>query len=209
MKNKLTSFLAGILSALLLCTVLVTALAAEGTNLTVFPIQVLVNGEIFHPKDVKGNDVMVFNFNGTTYAPVRALAEAYGLEVGYDPASNLATVNAPAPAAAIVDEPEDKAAQFASCWILRPRPVCDGTGEYFDAVFKDNITLPEFKTWWNNFTPDDVRHGAAMVVRETYSIADTNNITVYFTYNNLSLGSGFGYRLYELSNFDGCWSWFS
>ena len=23
-------------------------------------------------------------FNGTSYAPVRALAEAYGLEVGYD-----------------------------------------------------------------------------------------------------------------------------
>lgn len=42
-----------------------------------------------------GNDVMVFTYKDTTYAPLRALAEAYGLEVGYDSSRNLAAVNSP------------------------------------------------------------------------------------------------------------------
>lgn len=56
-------------------------------------IKILVNGEEFKPKDANGNDVMTFTYNGTTYAPLRALAEAYGLEVGYDAAKKMATVN--------------------------------------------------------------------------------------------------------------------
>lgn len=35
---------------------------------------------------------MTFTYNGTTYAPLRALAEAYGLEVGYDAEKKMATV---------------------------------------------------------------------------------------------------------------------
>ena len=38
---------------------------------------------------------MVFVYDGTAYAPVRALAEAYGLQVGYDSEKNLATVSQP------------------------------------------------------------------------------------------------------------------
>ena len=56
-------------------------------------IKILVNGEEFKPKDANGNDVMTFTYNGTTYAPLRALAEAYGLEVGYDDAKKMATVS--------------------------------------------------------------------------------------------------------------------
>ena len=52
-----------------------------------------MNGEEFRPKDANGNDVMTFTYNGTTYAPLRALAEAYGLEVGYDSERKMATVD--------------------------------------------------------------------------------------------------------------------
>lgn len=58
-------------------------------------VKIKVNGEEFRPKDANGNDVMTFIYNGTTYAPLRALAEAYGLEVGYDAAANMATVDEP------------------------------------------------------------------------------------------------------------------
>lgn len=62
-------------------------------NIEVDPsIKILVNGEEFKPKDASGKDVMVFSYNGTTYAPLRALAEAYGLEVGYDADRRMATV---------------------------------------------------------------------------------------------------------------------
>lgn len=58
-------------------------------------IKILVNGEEFKPKDINGKDVMTFTYNGTTYAPLRALAEAYGLEVGYDAEKKMATVDRP------------------------------------------------------------------------------------------------------------------
>lgn len=60
-------------------------------------IKILVNGEEFKPKDANGDDVMTFTYNGTTYAPLRALAEAYGLEVGYDAEKRMATVSDPDP----------------------------------------------------------------------------------------------------------------
>lgn len=58
-------------------------------------IKILVNGKEFQPKDASGNDAMTFTYNGTTYAPLRALAEAYGLEVGYDANLKMATVSEP------------------------------------------------------------------------------------------------------------------
>lgn len=70
--------------------------AGKYIDITVDPtVKIKVNGEEFKPKDANGNDVMTFIYNGTTYAPLRALAEAYGLEVGYDAAANMATVDEP------------------------------------------------------------------------------------------------------------------
>ncbi|MBQ6934119.1 MAG: hypothetical protein IJN37_07000 [Clostridia bacterium] len=65
----------------------------KATNLSVTPINIEVNGSVFQPKDVTGKNVPVFAYNGTTYAPLRALAEAYGLEVGYNGEKNMATVD--------------------------------------------------------------------------------------------------------------------
>ena len=80
MKKKFISFAAGALTALLIGSTAMTALAASGAiKIEVSPISVLVDSEVFQPKDINGNDVMVFTYNGTTYAPLRALAEAYGL----------------------------------------------------------------------------------------------------------------------------------
>ena len=94
MKKRFLSFAMGALVALLIGSTTITALAASGAiTIEVSPISVLVDGEVFQPKDAKGNDVMVFTYNGTTYAPLRALAEAYGLEVGYDGERHIATVN--------------------------------------------------------------------------------------------------------------------
>jgi hypothetical protein len=75
----------------------VTSFAAGNMiSISVDPsVKILVNGAEFKPKDANGNDVMTFIYNGTTYAPLRALAEAYGLEVGYDAARNMATVSEP------------------------------------------------------------------------------------------------------------------
>lgn len=76
-------------------------------DITVDPtVKIRVNGEEFRPTDANGNPVMTFVYNGTTYAPLRALAEAYGLEVGYDAAANMATVDAPSSDGLYYDVPE-------------------------------------------------------------------------------------------------------
>ena len=93
MKERTKGLIAGILVSTTLFGITGTALAATGAiTLDVVPVKIKVNNEVFQPKDVNGNNVMVFAYNGTTYAPLRALAEAYGLEVGWDQASGTATV---------------------------------------------------------------------------------------------------------------------
>lgn len=97
MKKRFPSFLAGFLSAILLIALSAAAYAADAWTKTieVGTINVLVNGKEFKPTDPNGKPVDIFVYNGTTYAPLRALAEAYGLTVGYDQERNLATVTSP------------------------------------------------------------------------------------------------------------------
>lgn len=51
-------------------------------------IGVTLNGEKLKLKDAKGNSVEPFMLDGTNYLPVRALAEALGLSVSWDSATN-------------------------------------------------------------------------------------------------------------------------
>lgn len=97
MKKRIPTFLAGFLSAVTLFGLSITASATITgmTTIEVGPIKIQVNGEEFKPTDANGNPVDIFVYNGTTYAPLRALAEAYGLTVGYDSEKNMATVDKP------------------------------------------------------------------------------------------------------------------
>ena len=120
MKRKITVLSALLLAVVLTAAITSAALASDGSmTITIHPIRILVNGETFRPTDVNGNEVMVFTVNGTTYAPLRALAEAYGLEVGYDATNNIATVNSPdrVPAAPVPD-----ARDFTSVSVRRKPP---------------------------------------------------------------------------------------
>lgn len=94
MKEKTKGFICGVIASVLVLSLSGAAFAVAQT-ISVSPINIMVNGQEFKPKDANGGDVPVFVYNGTTYAPLRALAESFGLEVGYDPALNMATVNQP------------------------------------------------------------------------------------------------------------------
>lgn len=63
--------------------------------------KVLVNGEQFVPRDANGKEVPIFNYGGTTYVPIRAVSDAFGLEVGYDADKQAAVITMPEP-----EEPE-------------------------------------------------------------------------------------------------------
>ena len=55
-------------------------------------IKILVDGKQIDPRDVKGNKVEPFIYNGTTYLPVRAVADAFGKEVGWNPETMTVTL---------------------------------------------------------------------------------------------------------------------
>ena len=89
-------FVIGSISTILILLLLPYAFASfsgGSMTITIDPIKIQVDGNEFRPKDINGNEVLVFAYNGTTYAPLRALAEAYGLYVGYDAILNVATVD--------------------------------------------------------------------------------------------------------------------
>lgn len=89
-RKRVSSF---VICLIMLFAAATPAFAAQSQRITVDPIHVMVGGKDFLPTDVTGKDVPVFVYNGTTYAPLRALAEAYGLNVGYNAEKNLATVD--------------------------------------------------------------------------------------------------------------------
>ena len=93
MKKKFIVLL--VLAFVLAIVISIPVIAAGLTQtITVFTdMSIKVDGEVFQPKDANGNDVLIMEYEGTTYAPLRALAEAYGLEVGYDDATRMATVD--------------------------------------------------------------------------------------------------------------------
>lgn len=202
MKRKTTTFFAGVLVAALLLAMSVTALASDGSiTITIHPIRVLVNGEVFQPKDVNGKDVMVFTVNGTTYAPLRALAEAYGLEVGYDAAQNIATVNTPGTAVPVHDD-------FASHWTVTEKPVTNyGNEKIFTAKYSGELSMSEFKSWWKSFSEEEIAAGAEQLAAEAQSLVPGNLVTMYFSYGTYNLGSAYSRNGIESSNFSPAGVW--
>lgn len=202
MKSKSCSFLSGVLITLTLIALPVSALASDGSfKLTAYPIQVLVDGEIFRPVDAKGNEVQVFTVNGTTYAPLRALAEAYRLTVGYDSAKKLATVTKPS-------EIPAPATDFASAWAIKEKPVTNyGSKKVFTAVYSGAMSMDEFKAWWKSFSADEIGRAAEQLAAEAQSLNPGYQVTMYFSYGSFNLGTSFAYGDYEFSNFNPAGVW--
>lgn len=200
MKTKLTSFLAGMFTVVLLMTLTVSALATDGSlSLTVNPIRVLVNGEVFQPKDAQGNDVLVFTYNGTTYAPLRALAEAYGLEVGYDSTNKIATVNAPGTGTATTPAPS---MDFASQWTVAEKPVSDyGSEKIFTAVYSGSMSISQFKSWWKSMNIADIEVWAEQMALDAQNLVPGYTVTMYFSYGSYNLGTAYAMEGCQLSNF--------
>lgn len=86
-QGTLKGIVIGIGLSVLTLSVSLTALAANRTISIDDGIRITIGGVAFAPKDAKGNAVDVFTADGTTYVPVRALAEAAGFAVSYDRAT--------------------------------------------------------------------------------------------------------------------------
>lgn len=208
MKKRFLSFAAGALTALLISSTAVTALAASGAiRIEVSPISVLVDGEVFQPKDAKGNDVMVFTYNGTTYAPLRALAEAYGLEVGYDGERHIATVSKQ-PAQTQAPIADTGYASFEKQWTVKEKPVTNyGNEKIFTATYSGDLSRSEFKAWWKSYDPFTIKEYAERMMAEVQSEVPGYIVTAYFSYGQYNLGSVHAESDFTGSNFDAAGVW--
>ena len=208
MKKRFLSFAAGALTALLISATTVTALAASGAiRIEVSPINVLVDGEVFQPKDAKGNDVMVFTYNGTTYAPLRALAEAYGLEVGYDGERHIATVSKQ-PTQTQPPIADTGYAGFEKQWTVTEKPVSNyGNEKIFTVTYSGDLSRGEFKAWWKSYDLSTIKEYAERMMAEVQSEVPGYIVTAYFSYGQYNLGSVHAESDFTGSNFDAAGVW--
>ena len=93
-KNRKTRMVAVVLAVCLLLSVSAAAASAIKKNIVAnyMDIKLVVNGITVTPKDANGTVVEPFIADGTTYLPVRALAEALGEEVEWDGVNKIVYV---------------------------------------------------------------------------------------------------------------------
>lgn len=96
-KRKLTGILALSLSGLAAAGIGFQTVAANREITVSDNVDVVFKQETLTPKDVNGRTLPVFAFDGSVYAPIRAVCEAAGLTVNYDPATRTVFVDEPSP----------------------------------------------------------------------------------------------------------------
>lgn len=85
MKKRLQGLVAGVLiGALSTGSVAFAKVGTEFIEAVYANVKIYIDGTLIDPKDVNGNKVEPFIYNGTTYLPVRAVGEAFGKAVSYD-----------------------------------------------------------------------------------------------------------------------------
>lgn len=85
-QNTLRSFTSGILVTIFAVSLIGNASATLGKktlDVDYKNLKVKLNGEFLSLTDANGQTVEPFAYNGTTYLPVRAIANALGLDVDY------------------------------------------------------------------------------------------------------------------------------
>lgn len=119
MKKQGKGFLAGILVTILALGLIGTAAATVGrytVDADYSDIKVTLDGNAVTLVDANGAAVEPFAINGTTYLPVRAVANALGLEVGWDAATS--TVQLTTPGQSAQAPAVDGAFQIGQTWTV-------------------------------------------------------------------------------------------
>lgn len=93
MKKRVQGLIAGVLIGTVLTSGIVFSKQASETITVIYDnIKILIDGKEYQPTDVDGNVVEPFIYNGTTYLPVRAIANAFDKEVDWEAQTSTVTL---------------------------------------------------------------------------------------------------------------------
>ena len=108
--------------AVLLSTTVMATVGSRTAELWYNNIKIMVNGKEVVPVDGNGVAVEPFTIDGTTYLPVRAVASALGMNVGWDGTTNTVTLDNPGVFKGGVQVYDDKyvTIEFVGCSVSKP-----------------------------------------------------------------------------------------
>ncbi len=93
MKKRLQGLIVEFLIGVMLTSGVVFAKQATETISVIYDnIKILIDGKEYQPTDVNGNVVEPFIYNGTTYLPVRAIANVFDKEVNWEAQTSTVTL---------------------------------------------------------------------------------------------------------------------
>lgn len=97
LKNQSRGFMLGVLTMLLVFSLTAGAYAAsqQQATLSYNDIQIKLDGAEIVPTDANGNLVEPFIIDGTTYLPVRAIADALDLDIAWDGETSTVLLTSP------------------------------------------------------------------------------------------------------------------
>lgn len=161
MKNW-KGFISGVLTTLLIVGITGTALATTGTvtkELEYRDIQVTLDGETLDLRDAQGNAIEPFMFDGTNYLPVRALAEALGLNVAWDGSTNTVVLTTPETSETVESDELLFSKEHVRFYYTGYRSNADGSYEFDFRIENDsdytlNIRTRDFAINGTNVTTD-------------------------------------------------------
>ena len=168
MFKQTKGFMTGIIIGVLLATSLSVAFAAPiEQTITAFynDIKIYIDGVLIMPKDVNGNKVEPFIYNGTTYLPVRSVGEAFGKSVSWDGNTNSVYIgknNTDNPAVLLGDLDWINLQTKSDSFYKKSYGLKDSTGN-----IHENAILIGAKTWGNDIEENTIF--AEYVLNQKYS----------------------------------------
>lgn len=201
-KGFLKGFSLGVMISALTIFLIGTALASSGTqsiSVLYSDIKIVLDGKPLTPTDANGNVVEPFSHNGTTYLPVRAIANAFGKEVSWDGNTSTVTIGTSAPVSTaysgnlgdyyvsidsvkMAKDYQGKPAVIVTyTWTNNSEETASFAWTFNTQVFQDGIECDTaILTQGIDSTSSikDIKPGATLAVQCAYSVTDTSQITV-------------------------------
>lgn len=144
-QNNWKSFAAGMLTMAMILALGIPALAAGNLqtlkDVAVGGIRIVIDGQELHPTDVNGNPVDPMAYNGTTYLPIRAVANALGKAVSWDGPTRTVYLG-----------------------------DMDGQLEYPTVMLKDMTSIDEKPRFTDNLTDNYGNHYGSAILNYEYNI---------------------------------------